>query len=119
MKQTGLFFLFSVLLFSLFFPTASNIPKALTALVCIGYIIYFILNLKSIKIRFLAYPLVVLNLFLGWYTFEVSGLSQSNAVGLGYILIFGFMFVILPIMLVVLIIGAVIDIVELMKKRKE
>ena len=91
-------------------------PKILIILSYLAYIIFCILYFKNIKIRFSAYPFIILNIFSGFYFYKASGLGTSNAVGLGYVFMYLFMFTALPIMVLALIIGAVFDIWDLIKK---
>ncbi|MCR4881878.1 MAG: hypothetical protein K6A44_08010 [bacterium] len=116
--KTGLFFLYSILLFLGFCFSGYNYTKFSVGLTYLIYIIFCIWVFKGLKIRFLAYPFIILNIFFGLYFYEVSGLGTSNAVGVGYIAMYFFMFITLPLMVVALVVGGIFDVIEFLNKNK-
>ena len=118
-QKTILFFVLSILLFLLFIPSGREISRFFIVLSYTIYLAFCIWNFKNIKIRFLAYPLIISNIFLGWYSYEIQGfLGVSNKVGFGYIGMFAFIFIVIPLIIVTLITGGIFDIVDLIKKNK-
>ena len=49
----------------------------------------------------------------------MSGAKGEDATALGFILVFAFMFAIMPMMLITLVIGGIFDIIEFQNKRKK
>ena len=118
-QKTILFFVLSIGLFLSFLPSGREISRWFIILSYLIYLIFCILNFKSIKIRFLAYPLFIINIFLGWYSYEIQGfLDVSNKVGFGYIGMWIFILIALPLMIIALIAGGIFDIIDLIKKNK-
>ena len=114
--QTFLFLVISAIVFIL--PYRNFGAQWEIVLVYAAYICLFIKLFKQIALRFLVYPLIVLNLSWGIYYFNSWGLSTSNAVGLGYVFMFYLMFIGIPIMGIASILGGVFDILELIKLMK-
>ena len=118
-QKTLLFFMVSIYLLFFGFNSYQQLTQMIFVIIYVAYIVFCVWVIKGVKIRFLAYPLLVMSLSMGFYFYAGAGMSGENAVGLGYLLIFGFMFVILPAMIIALVVGAIIDVIELTKKRKE
>ena len=111
--ETSVFFVISVL-----FCFCCVLPQWLYIPVSIAYVIYCIRIFKKLKIRFLAYPLLIFSLFICLLVCFMLGAKGEDATALGFVLMFAFMFLVLPIMIAALVIGAILDIREYENKQK-
>lgn len=117
-QKTMLFFMVSIYLLFFGFNSYQQLTQMIFVILYVAYIVFCVWVIRGVKIRFLAYPTLVMSLSMGVYFFAAAGVSDANATGLGFLLIFGFMFWILPLMIIALIVGGILDIIELINKNK-
>lgn len=116
--KTSLFFVISILFCLCGFLLGDDIPQWLYILASIAYVIYCVCIFKELKIRFLSYPILIFSLFICLFLCCMFGTRGEDASALGFVFIFAFMFVVLPIMFIALVIGANFDIKEYKNKQK-
>ena len=119
MKKTILFFFISLCFFALCCFAEQLLSKWSSLSLLLAYIIFCIYIFKDIKVRFLAYPIIVLNSFFGFCAFSFSGVGTSDGVALGYVFMFFFMFIIAPLLLISFIVGIIFDIMGIQSKNKQ